>query len=84
MWRRRVNSASTMAALGDRPMTPVDYRATLATLGISQARLGRLLSVNKDTPTNWSKGNTEIPTAVALLLELMARGDVSIDQLEAL
>lgn len=65
-------------------MTPAAYRTTLAALGISQARLGRLLSVNKDTPTNWGKGNTEIPTAVAILLELMSQGTVSIDQLEAM
>lgn len=65
-------------------MTPTDYRNTLAALGISQARLGRLVKVNKDTPTNWAKGNTEVPGAVALVLRALAAGIVTIDQLEEL
>lgn len=65
-------------------MTPADYRNSLAALGITQARLGRLLRVNKDTPTNWSKGKTEIPIAVALLLKSMVAGALTIEGLEAL
>lgn len=65
-------------------MTPTDYRNTLAALGISQARLGRFLRVNKDTPTNYAKGKTEIPGAVEALLKAMAAGLVTIEQLEAL
>lgn len=65
-------------------MTPTTYRATLSDLGLSQARLGRLLGVNKDTPTNWGKGDAEIPRAVALLLGLMAAGTVTIEGLEAI
>ncbi len=64
-------------------MSPAEYRETLAALGISQARFGRLLKVSKDTTTNWGKGD-EIPTAPALLLKLMAQGVVTIEQLEAL
>ena len=65
-------------------MAPAEYRNTLAALGISQARLGRLLKVNKDTPTNYGKGHTEIPKAVALLLRAMSAGLVSIETLEGL
>lgn len=65
-------------------MTPTQFRATLKTLNLSQARLGRLLGVNMDTPTNWAKGNTAVPSAVVLLLELMARGVVTIEDLEAI
>ena len=69
-------------------MTPTDYRNTLAALGISQARLGRLVKVNKDTTTNWAKGgakgNSEVPGAVALILRALSAGLVTIDQLEAL
>lgn len=65
-------------------VTPSDYRTTLAGLGISQARLGRLLKVNKDTPTNWGQGRTDVPQSVALLLRLLASGVVTIEQLEAM
>lgn len=65
-------------------MTPAQFRATLTALNLSQARLGRLLKVNKDTPTNWATGRSEIPGAVALLLELLARGTVTVEDLEAL
>lgn len=65
-------------------MSPTDYRNTLAALGISQARLGRLLGVNKDTPTNYAKGRTEIPGAVEKLLKALSSGLITIDQLEAL
>ena len=65
-------------------MTPTDYRNTLAALGISQARFGRLVNVNKDTPTNWAMGRNEVPGAVALVLRALAAGVVTIDQLEAL
>lgn len=65
-------------------MTPTDYRNTLAALGISQARLSRLVKVNKDTPTNWAMGRTEIPGAVALILYALSAGLVTVEQLEAL
>ena len=64
-------------------MTPAQFRATLTAVGLSQARLSRLLKVNKDTPTNWAKGNTEVPHAVAILLGLLAKGVVSVEDLEA-
>ncbi len=65
-------------------MTPAEYRTALSALGITQARLGRLCKVNKDTPTNWGKGRTEIPRSVALLLRAVEAGLVTFEQLEAL
>lgn len=65
-------------------MTPTDFRSTLAALGISQARFARLVRANKDTPTNWSQGRTEIPGSVELLLKLLASGAATVEQLEAL
>lgn len=65
-------------------MTRAEYRATLTALGITQARLGRLCKVNKDTPTNWGKGRTEVPGSVALLLKAVQAGLVTFEQLEDL
>ncbi len=64
-------------------MTPTEYKAALTALGLSQARLGRLVKVSRDTPTNWTKGPA-IPGAVSLILLAMQSGLVTIEQLEAL
>lgn len=65
-------------------MTPTDYRATLKAAGLSQARLSRLLDVDKGTPNRWAMGSRAVPRAVALLLILLASGRVTVDELEAL
>lgn len=65
-------------------MPAKDYRETLARLGLSQARLGRLLELDKNTANRWAMGSVPVPKAVALLLLLMASGEVTIDELEAL
>ena len=65
-------------------MTPDEYRQTIASLRLSQARLGRLLGVDKGTPSRWATGASTIPGAVALLLRAMRAGKVTADELEAL
>jgi len=65
-------------------MTSKDYRATLDALGLSQARLGRLLETDKSTPSRWATGAVPVPRSVALLLRLMERGAMTIEDLEAL
>ena len=65
-------------------MTPTQFRAALNAAGLSQARFGRLIGVNKDTPTNYASGSTAVPGAVAIVAELLARGVVSVEQIEAL
>lgn len=49
-------------------MTADEYRAALAALGLSQARLGRILGLDKSTPNRWAMGTGEVPSAVVLLL----------------
>jgi len=65
-------------------MTAKHYRETLEAIGLSQARLGRLLSLDKATPNRWAQGTAPVPQAVALLLMLVASGRVTLDELEAL
>lgn len=65
-------------------MTPKAYRETLASLGLSQARLGRLLRADKATPNRWATGAVAVPRAVELLLLLLASGRVTLDEIEAL
>ena len=65
-------------------MTPTRFKAALTAAGLSQARLARLIKVNKDTPTNYASGRHEIPGAVAIVVELLASGKVTIEELEGL
>lgn len=65
-------------------MTADDYRATLAALGLSQARLSRLLKVDKATPNRWALETAPIPRAVELLLRALASGRLTVEDLEAL
>lgn len=50
-------------------MTLREYRAALDALGLSQARLARILETDKSTPNRWATGVVPVPRAVALLLE---------------
>lgn len=61
-----------------------DFRSQMAALGMSQARLVRLLNLNKDTVSRWAVGEREPPRAVMLLLRLIESGRVTIEELEGL
>lgn len=63
-------------------MTAADYRATLAALDLSQARLGRLLRLDKSTPNRWATGAAPVPRSAELLLRLLASGRVTLGELE--
>lgn len=65
-------------------MAPADFRRTLKGLHVSQARLARLLNLNKQTPTRWMNGEHPIPREVELIVKLLAAGRVTIDELEAM
>lgn len=65
-------------------MTAAEYRAALDALGLSQARLGRLFGVDKNTPNRWAMGAVAVPGAVALILRAMLAGLLTIEALEAL
>ena len=52
-------------------MTPSEYRAALAALGLSQVGAAKLFKVNERTSRRWALGEQEIPEAVAIALRLM-------------
>lgn len=49
-------------------MTPEAFTAALAALGLSQARLARILDLSRGTPNRWATGALPVPSSVALLL----------------
>jgi len=64
-------------------VTPEAYRSALTALDLSQARLARLLKVDKTTANRWAQGHTTIPGGTSLLLWCVTNGRVTIDELES-
>jgi len=52
----------------ERSMSPRQYERTIRQLGLDQAKVGRFLGISERTSRRYISGDTEIPTAVALLL----------------
>lgn len=54
-------------------MSPAQYKAAIASLGLSQQRAGDWLGVSPRTSQGWAIGEYPIPEPVAKLLRLMLR-----------
>lgn len=54
-------------------MSADEFRAALAGLGMSQARLARILGMEKTAPNRWATGHVPVPRAVELLLVAWTR-----------
>lgn len=54
-------------------MTPDEYRAAIARLGLSQVAAGRLLGVDGRTSQKWALGERAVPPPVVLLLAYIER-----------
>ena len=60
----------------ERQFSPRDYKAAIATLGMSQVGAGRYLGVSDRTARRFVSGDAEIPvSAVLLLRSLIAHGE---------
>ena len=55
------------------PMTPSDFRAALADLGLSQAGFARIAQVNPRTVRRWGDGTRAVPGPVVALMKMMAQ-----------
>jgi len=54
-------------------MTPTQYRAAIATLGLSQERAGIFLGIAPRTSQGYALGEYPVPEAIGKLLRLMVR-----------
>lgn len=52
-------------------MTARQFTAALAQLGLTQIAFADLIRVNERTVRNWVGGRSDVPTTVAMLLNLM-------------
>lgn len=54
-------------------MTPDDFRAAIARLGLSQVGAGEVLGVDGRTVRRWAAGDRAVPPPVRILLILFER-----------
>lgn len=58
-------------------MSKDEYRAALATLGISQQEVGRLLGAGERTARRWATGETDVPGPVEMhILQWLERPEL--------
>lgn len=55
-------------------MTPNEYRAAIAALGLSQVKAGKLLGVNERTSRVWAKDGAPPSVAIALTALVFIKG----------
>ena len=60
-------------------MNAKQYRDALEKLDLTQAAAGQMFGVNSRTSRRWALGGAQIPTLVAILLELMVSKKVKIE-----
>jgi hypothetical protein len=54
-------------------MTPLQYRAAIERIGLSQRAAGAFLGVDERQSRRWIAGDSAVPESVAKLLRLMIR-----------
>jgi hypothetical protein len=61
-------------------LTPNQYRAAIAKLGLSQQRAGTWLGIGKRTSQGYALGEYPVPEPTAKLLRLVIRLKVPLDE----
>lgn len=65
-------------------MTAVEFRRALKSLGVTALEFGRFLDLDERTVRRWWTGERPVPRSVELLLLLIGRQGLTIDQVDAL
>ena len=63
-------------------MTPEQYRKALTKLDLTQVAAGDLFRVGHRTSRRWALGEARIPWTVALLLRLMVKRRLTLEEME--
>ena len=63
-------------------LAATELRAALGTLGIQQHHVARLFGVTPRSVRRWQHGDRRIPRGVSIVLNLLAAGTVTVDQIE--
>ncbi len=65
-------------------MTPLEYRAALTVVGMTEGTARELFGIDEPTSRRWETGEQHIPRGVALSLWLMAAYGVSTNEAQTL
>ncbi|KRB58926.1 hypothetical protein ASE04_04320 [Rhizobium sp. Root708] len=65
-------------------MKASEYRAAIAVVGLTAARVEKLFGVDQLTSRRWASGELEVPRVVSLCLLLMASHNTSVAQAQIL
>lgn len=65
-------------------MTAKQFQRALDALGMSQLYAGRLFKVGSRTARRWALDEARIPTAVAMLLHLLLKKKIKLEDIEAI
>lgn len=63
-------------------MTPNQYRAAIAALGLSQVRAAKFLGIAERTSRSYALGEFPVPRVVAMLLSIMVSRQIVPSDLE--
>lgn len=63
-------------------MTPTEFKTIIAKLGFSQEAAGEWLGVSRRQGQRWAAGDREIPKSVGMLLRVMMKHKITIDQVD--
>jgi hypothetical protein len=63
-------------------MAPDQFRAALERLGLTQAGAAKLFKADERTARRWALGESDIPTGVAMLLNLLVAGRLRLKDVE--
>jgi DNA-binding transcriptional regulator YiaG len=64
-------------------MTPDELRRILMALDMTQQRAARLLGRDQRTVRHWVAGDRAVPPEAAIVLRLLARGQITVAEIEA-
>jgi DNA-binding transcriptional regulator YiaG len=62
-------------------MTNRQFKKALETLGIRQTEFAEAIHVHLRTVANWTGGRSEVPTLVAILINLMLKDNLTVEDL---
>jgi hypothetical protein len=66
---------------GGEAVTTAEFRAALDRLGISQVAAAKLFGAHARTARRWALGEAPVPTTVAMLLRLLLRGKIKVQDI---
>ena len=64
-------------------LTPSQFKRAIRALGLSQGRAAKLCGYYPGTAKKWASGGRKVPEPVAIILQLLQAGVLTVKQLES-